>query len=96
MDPSFPPNWPKSLCSVITKLHEKKKRISVVYSDGSSEKGYVGFTTGNRTPLLRFNRRSMGGGTICSNVIRVEDSKKGGFIYWDLARDEPILFVHLQ
>jgi len=96
MEATFPPNWPDSLCTVITKCHSKQKRICVTYSDGSVEKGYVGFTTGNRTPLLRCNRNSRGGGLICSNVVRVEESRKGGYVYWDLARDEPILFVTLQ
>ena len=91
---NFPPEWPDSLCKTLEKMLRLQYRIRVTYSSGSTDSGYVGCTAGDRTLILRSKRNSKGGYPFFRDILSISGSRKGDPVYWDMKRDEPIMYVH--
>jgi hypothetical protein len=80
---SFSVNAPDKLCELLVNLNANRRRIRIFYGDTSTGKcwndehdviGYVGRTTGIRSPILVYNNRSMGGGLILDeHVLKIVD-----------------------
>jgi galactose mutarotase-like enzyme len=62
--------------------------------DGETRSGYFSTSSGDvRTLILVANRISSGGYPPYGTPVRIESSRHGGVVHWDLARDEPVYFV---
>lgn len=99
----FPAGWDfVSLRRVVSGLinqptsskYSRTNRVKIIMGDGEVKSGY--FSTSNgyvKQLILVANRMSSGGFPPYGTPVRIESSAKGGPVYWDLARDEPISFV---
>lgn len=99
---TFRDDWPKSLCQVMLDLIEHpgrshRTRVKVWYEGGDTTSGYLGNSTGTtKIVMILPNRRSVGGHPLWSRIVRITGSTKDGKVYWDMARDEPVLWVMKQ
>jgi hypothetical protein len=100
----FPAGWDfVSLRRVVSGLINKPasskwsrtNRVKITMEDGETRSGYLSTSTGEvRTLILVPNRLSSGGYPPYGTPVRIESAnKKGGIIYWDFARDEPVAYV---
>jgi len=87
---------PEGVIEVLKRARNDDTRIKLTYGDIKTGKnwneendiiGYVGRSTGPiRIPILVYNKRSMGGGSILTDcIIKIEHAnKKNGDILWEL------------
>lgn len=99
---SFRNEWPESLCRTMLDLIEHpgkmyRTRVKVWYKNGDTASGYLSTSTGpTKIVTILPNRNSHGGRPIWSKIIRITGSRKDGKVFWDFARDEPVLWVMKQ
>lgn len=94
----FPKDWPESLRVAMSKLNKPTHNTRVrIHGKHWDSVGYLSFSTGPaKTPLLVHNRRSSGGNLLPTGILKVESSRKGGPVYWDMKVDEPVLWIMNQ
>ena len=93
----FYDSWCESLRAALRLLIFKSMRIKVIYRDGFSQVGYLNASSGDiKHPMVVHNRSSSGGTLLFKDIMKITSSRKGGKVYWDMERDEPILWVHTQ
>lgn len=96
-DTNYPGDWPESLQKCYERLRQERTRVKVTYRGDYAEVGRFSRTAGFvKCPILVHNSRSTGGPAVGSRVIRVQSSQAKGPVYWDMERDEPILWVMSQ
>ena len=81
----------ENLIPVIESLIRNKTRVRVYYGDKQTGKvwneeydvrGYIGRTTGNKSPILVYNKRSMGGGLLLTNfILRIVETNSKRVLY---------------
>lgn len=99
----FPAGWDfVSLRRVVSGLvnkstsskYSRTNRVKITMKDGEVRLGYFSTSSGEvRTLILIPNRMSSGGYPPYGTPVRIESSRKGGVVYWDFARDEPVAYV---
>jgi hypothetical protein len=99
---SFRDEWPESLCKVMLDLirhpgRSYRTRVKIWYKGGDSASGYLSTSSGStKIVTILSNRRSTGGHPLWNRIVKVTGSTKDGKVYWDFARDEPVLWVMNQ
>ncbi len=101
---SFNDKWPESLCKVMLDLirhpgRSYRTRVKVWYDGNGSDtdSGYLSTSSGStKIVTILSNRRSTGGHPLWNRIVKVTGSTKDGKVYWDFARDEPVLWVMNQ
>ena len=99
---SFRDEWPESLCRVMLDLinhpgRSYRTRVKVWYDHGDTASGYLSTSSGpTKIVTILPNRNSTGGRPIWSKIVKITGSTKDGKVFWDFARDEPILWVMKQ
>lgn len=94
---TYPAAWCDSLKNIVNFLITKQVRVKVRSKFGDTQTGYISLTTGQvRMPIVLYDRRSQGGQLMFNSVVQVSSSRKKGKVYWDIERDEPVLWVHSQ
>ncbi len=99
---TFHETWPESLCRVMLDLIEHpgrsyRTRVKVWYKGGDSTSGYLSTSSGStKIVTILPNRNSHGGRGLWRDVVKLTGSTKDGKVYWDFARDEPVLWVMNQ
>ena len=89
--------WCESLRTALKSLLFKGVRVEIFYSGGFSQVGYLTASSGDiKHPMVLHNRKSSGGTLLFRDILKITASRKGGKVYWDMERDEPILWVHTQ
>lgn len=88
---SYPVNTPDRVVDVLERCRRLNIRITVDYGDTDTGRswnelfdvtGYVGRTTGIKSPILVYNKRSRGGGLIlCDCIIKIVTSKGKTVLY---------------
>lgn len=82
---------PDTLIETLERCRQNRTRILVTFGDTETGKswgelndvyGYVGRTTGNKSPILVFNERSMGGGLLFTDRILQVRTSVGNRILW--------------
>jgi len=88
---SWHSEWPEKLRRIFFHVYLARLRVRISYSDWQ-ESGYVGITEGQiKSPILVHNTRSNGGGLIGRGVVRLESSRKGGIVLYDIIQS-----IHTQ
>lgn len=92
---SYSKDTSDKVIEVLERARANRTRITLDYGDVVTGKsweecyditGYVGRSTGSiKIPILVFNTRSMGGGSILDNrIIKITESKYGGRVLYKL------------
>lgn len=81
---------PQSLVEILSFLARMEKKVSVQYKTGLKESGYIVFRDDQ---YLIANTPESEGTNFFDKIVEIS-----GFntIYWNISRDEPILWIHDQ
>ncbi len=88
---SYEINTPDRVIEVLERCRVNKTRIVLDYGNVETKEswgevyditGYVGRTTGNKSPILVYNNRSTGGGLILTDcILSIRESKGKRLLY---------------
>lgn len=97
---TFADGTPDDLKRVLLDLINHRQRVKITYTytqegDRFERYGYIGVTTGNHTPIIVHNARSLGGGILdTKNITRIEPSRHHPNNAAHYERGEPIATFH--
>ena len=95
-DPTnFPDQWPLTLRHVFERLRKTGDRVRIISRHGDVQEGRVSRTLTGNNPIILHNKRSRYGYTIDLPLTIIE-TKKPRRVLWDMARDEPIMYVMIS
>ena len=79
------------LIPILERIRENRTRIRVYYGDKDTGKcwneeydimGYIGRTTGNKSLILVYNKRSYGGGILLTDcILKIKETNGGRALY---------------